>query len=149
MPHEVDTNELLMKLSELQTLYKSMTQDILSEHQISASALNLIDILGEEKATLKSITEKSQLDKSTISRQMNNLVKKELVIKTTGEDKRYAYFALAEDAKGIYSTYNQTFKEQFSGMLAGWTEEEKHLLSVLLGRLNRSMTNGLKNSKMI
>ncbi|WP_208560162.1 MarR family winged helix-turn-helix transcriptional regulator [Marinilactibacillus kalidii] len=145
MPQKVDTNDLLVKLTELQMLYKAMSQNIMSEYDLSASALNLIAILGEEKATLKAITELSQLDKSTISRQMNTLVKKELVLKTTGEDKRFAYFTLSDNAKSLYISYNETFKKQFSEILAGWTEEEKHLLSVLLGRLNRSLTNGMNS----
>lgn len=147
MPQAVDTNEILFKLSELQVLYKKMTQTLLSDYNLSASALNLIEILGEEQATLKSITEKSQLDKSTISRQMNALVKSGLVSKTTGTDKRYAYFALSPDAKQKFQDYNFAAQKTFASILSGWTEEEKQLLSVLMGRLNRSLTNGLNDSK--
>lgn len=143
MPQSVDTNEILLKLADLQSLYKVMTQNLLHDYNLSASALNLIEILGEEQATLKSITEQSQLDKSTISRQMNTLVKNGLVVKTTGADKRYAYFTLSENAKSKFQEYNTAAQKTFSDILAGWTEEEKQLLSVLIGRLNRSLTNGL------
>ncbi|API89537.1 hypothetical protein BKP56_09840 [Marinilactibacillus sp. 15R] len=143
MTPSVDTNEILLKLAELQSLYKKMTQNLLTDYNISASALNLIEILGEEQATLKSITEQSQLDKSTVSRQMNTLVKNGLVVKTTGDDKRYAYFTLSEDAKSKFQEYNTAAQKIFSDILEGWTEEEKQLLSVLIGRLNRSLTNGL------
>lgn len=143
MVQKVDTDDILFKLSELQVLYKKMTQQLLKTYQLSTSALNLIEILGEEQATLKSITEKSQLDKSTVSRQMNTLVKKGLVTKTSGEDKRYVYFTLVPEAKNQFKEYNAAISQSFSSVLSGWTEEEKQMLSVLIGRLNRSLTNEL------
>lgn len=142
--HTVNTEDILKKVAELHELYKSMNQKLLSNQELNASAVNVIDLIGGEKRTLKQITEISGLDKSTVSRQVNSLVKKGLVKKAIGEDKRFSYFSLSEDAGEIYKTYQINFNQAFDSSLSGWTEEEKQMLSVLLGRLNRSLSKGLK-----
>ncbi|MDZ7835917.1 MAG: hypothetical protein U5K84_11940 [Alkalibacterium sp.] len=74
---------------------------------------------------------------------MNALAKKDLVTKTAGDDKRYVYFKLNEQATDVFSTYHTQLEDKIQKILSGWTEEEAHMLTVLLGRFNRSMTNRL------
>jgi len=133
--------QLLEKVSEFNHHYKYLTDHLLQDLGLSHSVINLIELIGEDEMTLKEITKKSRLDKSTVSRQMNALVRKELVTKTTGTDKRYVYFKLNEQATTIFKDYQMKLEEKFQSILSGWTEEEAHMLTVLLGRLNRSMTN--------
>lgn len=135
------TNALLEKSSEFNHLYKRITDYLLTEIGLSPSAINLIDLIGEQELTLKDITQLCQLDKSTVSRQMNALVKKGYVTKTTGKDKRFAYFTLTEEATTVFDRYQEQLENQFNTILSGWTQEEIHMLTVLLGRLNRSITN--------
>lgn len=135
--------QLLEKVSEFNHQYKYLTDHLLQDLGLSHSTINLIELIGEDELTLKEITTKSRLDKSTVSRQMNALVKKELVTKTTGTDKRYVYFKLNEKAGIVFKEYHTKLEEKFQLILSGWTEEEAHMLSVLLGRFNRSMTNRL------
>lgn len=135
------TDALLEKVTELNILYKQVTELMLKEHGLSHSAINLIHLIKGNEFTLKEITELSKLDKSTVSRQMNALVKKEFVTKTVGKDKRFAYFTLTDDALAVFNDFQTHLKEKFNSILSGWTEEEVHMLTVLVGRLNRSMTN--------
>ncbi|WP_034303472.1 MarR family winged helix-turn-helix transcriptional regulator [Alkalibacterium sp. AK22] len=139
MPEKTDV--LLEKVSDLNILYKHVTGMMLQEHGLSHSAINLMKLIGSNEYTLKQITEHSKLDKSTVSRQMNALVKKGLVTKTTGRDKRYAYFTVTDEAQQIYKEFHAHMEDKFETILSGWTQEEVHMLTVLLGRLNRSMTN--------
>lgn len=135
--------QLLDKVSEFNHLYKHLTDHLLQELGLSHSTINLIELIGDEELTLKEITSRSRLDKSTVSRQMNALVKKDLVTKTIGTDKRFVYFKLNEQASVVFSNYNEKLEEKFKKILSGWTEEEAHMLTVLVGRLNRSMINRL------
>ncbi|MER2063879.1 MAG: winged helix DNA-binding protein [Alkalibacterium sp.] len=132
---------LLDKVAELNHHYKYLTDRLLHDLGLSHSVVNLIELIGDDEMTLKEITGKSRLDKSTVSRQMNALVRKELVTKTTGTDKRYVYFKLTPQAGEVFNSYHDQLEEKFNTILSGWTEEEAHMLTVLLGRLNRSMTN--------
>lgn len=139
---EIST-QLLEKVSEFNQLYKYLTDHLLQELGLSHSTINLIELIGDEELTLKDITARSRLDKSTVSRQMNALVRKDLVTKTIGTDKRYVHFKLNEQAGIVAKDYRAKLEEKVQKILSGWTEEEAHMLTVLLGRLNRSMINRL------
>lgn len=133
-----DIKVLFERLNLLNNRYSQITQKILDEQKIKLSAINLISIIGEEKLSLKEITEASELDKSTISRQINTLVKEELVLKTTGKDRRFSFFELSKNAKIIYNKYKQDFIACLEDSLKGWLEEEKQMFSVLIHRANFS-----------
>lgn len=136
-----NSTQLLDKITELNQYYKYVTDHLLYDLDLSHSTINLIEIIGEDEMTLKQITKESRLDKSTVSRQMNALVRKSLVTKTTGSDKRFVYFKLNEPANETYKDYQTKLEDKFKNIVSGWTEEEAHMLTVLLGRLNRSMNN--------
>ena len=93
--------------------------------------------------TLKEITAISELDKSTVSRQINLLVKDGLVHREIGEDKRFSFFELTEQAKAIYRQYENDFVQFIESTLQGWSEEEKQMFTVLIGRANYSFSNSL------
>ena len=147
MAHKVDINELLEKLSTFDNQFSQVQKEILNKQNLNASAVNLISIIGDEVMTLKQITEVSELDKSTVSRQINVLVKEDLVIRETGEDKRYSFFELSENAKIIYQQYTKDFIDYLDEALKGWSEEEKQMFSVLVGRANYSLSTALAKAE--
>ncbi|MEY8292253.1 MarR family transcriptional regulator [Carnobacteriaceae bacterium 52-44] len=143
MAQMVDISELLDKLNTFDNQFSRIKKQILDKQNLNSSTVNLISIIGNETMTLKQITEISELDKSTISRQINVLVKNGLVIREVGEDKRFSFFELSKEAKDMYQQYIEDFVDYFDDTLRGWTEEEKHMFSVLVGRANYSMSNAL------
>jgi|SRR5690625_1663393 len=149
MARSVDIQELLDKLNTFDNQFSRVKRLILDKQNLNLSTVNLISIIGNETMTLKQITEISELDKSTISRQINVLVKNGLVLRETGEDKRYSFFELSEEAKGMYKQYISDFVEFLDSALIGWSEEEKQMLSVLIGRANYSMSTALAKDKDI
>ena len=100
-----------------------------------------------DKVITKNGYEISELDKSTISRQMNLLVKEGLVTRETGQDKRYSFFELSEKAKDIYKNYTHDFVKYVEDALIGWSEEEKQMFSVLIGRANYSLSPSISNKE--
>ncbi len=143
MARTVDIKEMLEKITAFNSQFLQVQKEILSIHQLNASAINLISIIGDETMTLKEITSISELDKSTISRQINVLVKDELVVRKVGVDKRFSYFELTEEAKGIYRQYMDDYVRFVESALMGWSEEEKQMFTVLVGRANYSFSNAL------
>lgn len=143
MAQMVDISELLDKLNTFDNQFSRIKKQILDKQNLNSSTVNLISIIRNETMTLKQITEISELDKSTISRQINVLVKNGLVIREVGEDKRFSFFELSKEAKDMYQQYIEDFVDYFDDTLRGWTEEEKHMFSVLVGRANYSMSNAL------
>ena len=143
MARTVDISEMLQKISAFNTQFLQAKREILSRENINASAINLISIVGDETMTLKEITAISELDKSTVSRQINLLVKDGLVHREIGEDKRFSFFELTEQAKAIYRQYENDFVQFIESTLQGWSEEEKQMFTVLIGRANYSFSNSL------
>lgn len=145
MTRTVDINEMLEKITAFNSQFFQVKREILSRQNVNASAINLISIIGDETMTLKEITSISELDKSTISRQINVLVKEGLVIRETGKDKRFSFFELTDEAKTIYRHYMNDFVKFIESALKGWSEEEKQMFIVLVGRANYSFSNALSN----
>ena len=143
MARTVDISEMLQKITAFNTQFLQAKREILSRENINASAINLISIIGDETMTLKEITAISELDKSTVSRQINLLVKDGLVHREIGEDKRFSFFKLTEQAKAIYRQYENDFVQFIESTLQGWSEEEKQMFTVLIGRANYSFSNSL------
>lgn len=145
MARTVDINEMLEKITAFNSQFFQAKREVLSRQNVNASAINLISIIGDETMTLKEITSISELDKSTISRQINVLVKEGLVIREVGEDKRFSFFELTDEAKTIHKQYMNDFVLFIEDALQGWSEEEKQLFTVLIGRANYSFSNALSN----
>lgn len=140
MSRQVDIGELLEKIISFDHNFSQVNKKLLDKQKINASTINLISIIGDEVMTLKQITEISGLDKSTVSRQMNTLVKEGYVTRETGEDKRFSFFQLSEEAINIYRQFTSDFVEYLDTTLSGWSEEEKQMLLVLIGRANHSLS---------
>lgn len=147
MARLVDIQDMLEKIVAFNHEFTKVKKKILDMQNINASAINIISIIGDETMTLKEITEISELDKSTISRQMNLLVKEGLVTRETGQDKRYSFFELSEKAKDIYKNYTHDFVKYVEDALIGWSEEEKQMFSVLIGRANYSLSPSISNKE--
>lgn len=143
MTGKEDMSLLLNRMDEFTRIYRKLDGMILEYYDINESAAYLIELLKSKEMTLKQITEESKLDKSTVSRQVNALVKKEYIIKTTGKDKRYTYLQLSHEAKDIYKKYKEEAEIAFADLLSEWTEEEKQAFSILLSRLNSIFSEAL------
>src|SRR5699024_12757019 len=102
MTQTADMNDLLDKISIFNNQFSHIKRVILDKQKLKSSTVNLISIIGNEKMTLRQINEISERDKSTISRQINGLIKKGIVNRKTGEDKRFSFIQLLEDAKIMY-----------------------------------------------
>lgn len=137
MGNKVELGTLLSRMNDFTRMHRKLNGMLLDYYKLTESSLVLFDIIEDEEMTLKAITDASYLDKSTISRQVNSLVKKGYIDKKTGNDKRYSYFKLTEQAKTVYASYKKESIRAFDDLMSGWTEEEKQKLSILLMRLNR------------
>lgn len=137
MASKVEISTLLDRMDEFTRLYRKLNGMILQYYQLTESSIVIFGILQDGEKTLKAITEASYLDKSTVSRQVNALVKKNLISKKAGQDKRYTYFKLTAKATKVYGAYKKEAERAFDDLMSGWTEDEKQKLSILLMRLNR------------
>lgn len=109
----VDIDDLSVRLAALNRYCEKIYKKFLDQYNINASAVNLIGVIQDDTLSLTEITEITGLDKSTVSRQMNHLVKNDYVIKTSGEDKRFTLFQLTAEAQAIYHEIRNEFNDFF------------------------------------
>lgn len=141
MSGSFDIDDLSVRLMTLNRYCEKVYKKFLDQYHMNASAVNLINVIQDDTLSLTEITEMTGLDKSTVSRQMNALVEKDYVIKTSGEDKRFTLFQLTTEARTIYHEIKTEFNDFFDHSLDKWSEEEKQMLYVLLGRLYHSLSS--------
>lgn len=139
MDYEVSSHDLLVKMEVFHNHYRKLMHTVLTKHSVNQSAFLIMKTIKDEKKTLKELTAITSLDKSTLSRQVNALGKKGWLLKETGNDKRFSYLSLTEEALTLTNTLLFEIEQQLGYILRGWPTDEKQLFLVLLGRANRSM----------
>ena len=117
-----------VKIDELVENHDRLSKSLQKQLDLTSSAVVIMELLGNDKLSLKELTEKSTLDESTLSRQVNQLVKKNFVIRETGKDKRFVQFFVTEEGKALHEKYITEKTNQLASILLSWTDEEKQLL---------------------
>lgn len=78
-------------------------------------------------------------EKSTLSRQVASLVKSGWLIKDQSADKRMQFISLTVFGKESLTKIEEQLEQPWTSLFHTWSEEEKQLLSILLGRVARSL----------
>lgn len=133
----ISTHELIKEIDSFQTRYTSIEQSVLKKNRLNRSAFFIMRHLIEQPLTLTELTSSFSLNKSTLSRQVNNLVKKGWVIKDSGKDKRFMYLVLSKEAKQLINSVHFEIEQQVTQIFSSWSNDEKQLFIILLRRINR------------
>ncbi|MGX7394566.1 MarR family winged helix-turn-helix transcriptional regulator [Carnobacterium mobile] len=133
----ISTHELIKEIDSFQTRYTSIEQSVLKKNRLNRSAFFIMRHLIEQPLTLTELTSSFSLNKSTLSRQVNDLVKKGWVIKDSGKDKRFMYLVLSKEAKQLINSVHFEIEQQVTQIFSSWPNDEKQLFIILLRRINR------------
>ncbi len=146
MENDVSAHELVDQLNEFQLLYSTIEKKVLKNNHLNQSSFSIMSQLVEQALTLKELTALFSLDKSTLSRQINVLVKQGLIIKEVASDKRIYYLSISKEANQLVNAVRFEIEFYVTDLFKAWPNEEKQLLLVLLGRVNRRirLTSDLK-----
>lgn len=139
MTEPIPVHELTEELNLFQRKYSSIEQTVLKKNQLNRSAFFIMQQLIEQSLTLTELAHISSLNKSTLSRQVNDLVEKGWVIKVPEEDKRLIQLILSKGAKQKIHTVQFEIEHQLTQVFSSWPDEEKQLLIILLRRINRKI----------
>ncbi|WP_034550108.1 MarR family winged helix-turn-helix transcriptional regulator [Carnobacterium funditum] len=147
MEIDISAHELVDQLNEFQKLYATIETKILKKNQLNPSSFYIMSQLVEQPLTLKELTAIFSLDKSTLSRQINSLVHKGLVFKESKTDKRLQYLSISKEAHQLINAVQFEIEFYVTDLFKAWPNDEKKLLLVLLGRVNRRirLANELKS----
>ncbi|WP_313469748.1 MarR family transcriptional regulator [Carnobacterium sp.] len=133
----ISTHELMKEIDNFQTRYTSIEQSVLKKNQLNRSAFFIMRYLIDQPLTLTELTSSFSLNKSTLSRQVNDLVKKGWVIKDSGKDKRFMYLVLSKEARQLINSVHFEIEHQVTQIFSSWPNDEKQLFIILLRRINR------------
>lgn len=148
MDNDISAYELVTQLNEFQKLYATIEKKVLKKNQLNLSSFLIMSKLAENPLTLKQLTTLFSLDKSTLSRQVNGLVQQGLIIKKAGNDKRISYLGISKEANQLINAIQFEIEFYVTDLFKAWPNEEKQLLLVLIGRVNRRirLDNDTKSS---
>lgn len=146
MDNDISAHELVDQLNEFQHLYSTIEKKVLKNNHLNQSSFSIMSQLVEQALTLKELTSLFSLDKSTLSRQINGLVQQGFIIKEPGTDKRIYYLSISKEANQLVNAVRFEIEFYVTDLFKAWPNEEKKLLLVLLGRVNRRirLTNDSK-----
>jgi DNA-binding MarR family transcriptional regulator len=100
----------------------------------------LVRISGEAPMRLSELADSVELDLSTVSRQMANLVASGLVVKVPDpEDGRASLLSLSDRGWTILEAVSETRRQALAEAMADWTETERNALADGLGRLEAGL----------
>ncbi|TGD19007.1 MarR family winged helix-turn-helix transcriptional regulator [Levilactobacillus suantsaiihabitans] len=119
-----------------QTLLQRMTK----QHHLTVSEWQLLDHIGGGENTQEILAAKTNLDTSTLSRQLKGLVTKNMVTKKAiGRDKRQLVYTITEQGTATAEDINTAFEALSDDVFEHWSTDERNLLQILLNRLDKSM----------
>ena len=88
--------------------------------------------------SIKELAQKMNLDKSTVSRQVEKLVQEGIVERTAAaEDRRRVNISLTPKGKDIYTTMNQSMNDAFKTVFQSIPEEELAVFIVVFSKIAR------------
>lgn len=110
--------------------------------QLSITQCHAVVEIGRAGAmSLNELSETLMLDKSTLSRTVNQLVESELVKREPQSDRRYVAIELTETGRQAYEQTEQTMLRYYDRVLASIPEEKRSTVLESLDILNQALAD--------
>jgi DNA-binding MarR family transcriptional regulator len=130
----------LIALRDIEKNYKSVLLAITKRSKLTIAEWQLLLQIEAGYRTQEQLSDATKLDTSTLSRQLKNLVTKEMLQKTpTGRDKRQLVYSMSQAGKKAIIEIDTAFADLSTRIFDRWTDEENNLLRILLNRLDKSI----------
>lgn len=141
---ELLMKEILNALHETDKDFQKILKKITKECKLTIAEWQLLVKVDDEFNTQDQLSQTTGLDTSTLSRQLNALMKKKMLEnQVVGHDHRHFIYQITnlgrESLMKIQTQY-QTIEQQIFSV---WSEEEKSMLQILINRLDKSIQKGL------
>ena len=105
-----------------------------------AQCHTLLEIEQNNKISVSELAQNMQLDKSTVSRTVDGLVKKEMVDRSIPEEnRRKALLNLTKEGKEVCQSINYSNDSYIHRILQDFSDQERDLFLGLLRRLTNNM----------
>lgn len=127
-------------LRRIERLHKQQLMRVTKQANLTISEWELLNRVTAENNTQELLSKLMDLDTSTLSRQLKNLVTKEMLDKTaTGKDHRQLIYDVTEKGDQAKTRIQEQVQRLDTTIFEHWSDEEKQLLQILLNRLAKSV----------
>ncbi|MHC9532656.1 MarR family winged helix-turn-helix transcriptional regulator [Dellaglioa sp. L3N] len=131
----------LENLLSIDKQYKMILQRLTKKNNLTISEWQLLKKISAKFNTQEKLALETDLDISTLSRQLKRLVEKEMLDKhSIGEDKRQLIYTMTEVGVESSKAVDLGFTNLEATIFEKWPEDEQNLLRMLLNRLDKSLT---------
>ncbi|MHC9536400.1 MarR family winged helix-turn-helix transcriptional regulator [Dellaglioa sp. BT-FLS60] len=131
----------LENLLSIDKQYKMILQRLTKKNNLTISEWQLLKKISAKFNTQEKLALETDLDISTLSRQLKRLVEKEMLDKhSIGEDKRQLIYTMTEVGVESSKAVDVGFTSLEATIFEKWPEDEQNLLRMLLNRLDKSLT---------
>lgn len=131
----------LENLLSIDRQYKMILQRLTKKNNLTISEWQLLKKIAVKFNTQEKLSKETDLDISTLSRQLKRLVEKDMLDKhSIGDDKRQLIYTMTEVGVESSNAVDLGFTELESTIFEKWPEDEQNLLRMLLNRLDKSLT---------
>lgn len=131
----------LENLLSIDRQYKMILQRLTKKNNLTISEWQLLKKIAAKFNTQEKLSKETDLDISTLSRQLKRLVEKDMLDKhSIGDDKRQLIYTMTEVGVEYSNAVDLGFTELESTIFEKWPEDEQNLLRMLLNRLDKSLT---------
>ena len=122
---------------ELHINYLSPLREVAYKNNLSTSQLLCILCIPYNGITQSNLAEKLSLDISTLSRNLDKIINKDIITKkSTNSDKRINYIYLTTYGKSIYAKINEDLEEQLKSIYQQMSLDDIESLSLGVEKLN-------------
>lgn len=121
---------------------------LLEKNEAACCSLNLtqchalVEVGRNESMSLNALAAELQLDKSTLSRSVNQMVDENLFKRDSqSEDRRYVAIELTEKGQALYESTEKTMNNYYEKIMKDIPAEKREQVIESLGLLNQALTN--------
>ncbi|MCM0582869.1 winged helix-turn-helix transcriptional regulator [Weissella diestrammenae] len=132
---------ILEALRDTDKSYQQVLKKITMAQNVTIAEWQLLANVAQQFDTQDKLSLETHLDNSTLSRQLNSLVKKELVNHVAvGHDRRQLIYEVTDQGEAVLSNVQSAYDNLEKQVFSLWATEEKSMLQILLNRLDKSVT---------
>lgn len=131
----------LSALQDSEKIHRTQLLAITKMQQLTIAEWQLLANLDQGYTTQEQLATATELDTSTLSRQLKSLGNKEMIDKeATGRDHRQLIYSVTPAGSAALTAINAAAEKLTEQVFDKWTDEEKNLLQILLNRLETSLS---------
>ncbi|GBG95884.1 MarR family transcriptional regulator [Ligilactobacillus salitolerans] len=134
--------ESLAALIDVQRNYQQILKKMTKKHSLTIAEWQLMQNISDGNQTQTQLVAVTQLDVSTLSRQLGRLVEKKLLavekLEEKGAARKKYLYQLTDVGRKAFEDMQADFFSMSQDLFGPWTKEEQNLLKILLNRLKTS-----------